>query len=64
MDWARGIGFVLYLSLFHCFTGKPNVGRGSNNYGDINALLALLKCIVDKNISDLQVFGDSELTVN
>jgi hypothetical protein len=35
VDQACGIGFVLYLSDSHYFIGKENVGRGSNNYGDL-----------------------------
>jgi hypothetical protein len=43
---------------------KANLGLGSNNKGELKALYVLLKCVVDRNIAVLQVFGDLELTIN
>jgi ribonuclease HI len=63
MAHSCGLGFVLYLSYSHYMTSKCNLGHGTNNQGEFNALFSLLKFIVDINISSLQVYGDSELTI-
>jgi ribonuclease HI len=43
--------------------GKANLGNGTKNKGEFQALLELLKCVVRWNFHDLQVFRDSKLTV-
>jgi ribonuclease HI len=58
------LGFVLFTSEDHYFTGKENLGIGTNNQGEFKALLFLLKCALEKNILQLQVFGDSTMTIN
>jgi ribonuclease HI len=59
-----GLGYVLYLSESHFYTGKENLGSGTNNYGEFKALLFLLKSSLNKGLECLQVFGDSTLVVN
>jgi ribonuclease HI len=52
-----------YISL-NFIVGKFNMGRGTNNRDDFLALFYILKCVVDQNISAIQVFGDSKLTID
>jgi ribonuclease HI len=54
---------VLFTVEDHYFTGKENLGIGTNNQGEFRALFFLLKCALEKNIMQLQVFGDSVMTI-
>jgi ribonuclease HI len=54
---------VLFIPEDHYFTGKENMGIGTNNQGEFRALFFLLKCALEKNIIQLKVFGDSSMTI-
>jgi len=59
-----GLGLILYTSQQHYFQSKANLGRGSNNIGELNSLLFFLKFALEKNITRIQIFGESLLTIN
>jgi ribonuclease HI len=63
-DRSCGVGFILHLSELHFISGKANLGQGTNNLGEFKALFNLLKIVVLRNISNLQVFGDSKLVID
>jgi ribonuclease HI len=63
-DRSCGIGFIFHLSEFHFISGKANLGQGTNNLGEFKALFNLLKIVVLRNISNLQVFRDSKLVID
>jgi ribonuclease HI len=48
------------LSDSHYLTGKANLGPGSNNVAEFNALLVLLKSAMERNVQTQQVLGDSK----
>jgi ribonuclease HI len=55
---------MLFTFKDHYFTSKANMGIGTGNQGEFKALFFLLKCALEKNILQLQVFGDSAMTIN
>ena len=57
------IGFFLCLSNVHLFSGKGCLGSSRNNIGELFALFYLLKIAKEKDIEQLQVLGDSTLTI-
>ena len=58
---ARGI---LFLKEDHFYTFKAGLGVGTNNYAELYALKLLLRLALDKQVSKIQVFGDSLLVIN
>jgi hypothetical protein len=59
-----GLGYVLFLSDSHYYTGRANIVDGTNNYAEFKALLFLLMSALNKGLVRQQVYGDSALTVN
>jgi ribonuclease HI len=59
-----GGGGVLFLTPSHFFNLKWGLGQGSNNFAEILALKLLLTFASEKEISNLQIFGDSMLVIN
>ena len=59
-----GAGGILFLKDGHFFTFKAGLGIGTNNLADLYALKLLLILALDKQISKIQVFGDSLLVIN
>jgi len=57
-------GASLYLSFSHHYTLRAGLGLGSNNYSELMALKLLLIFAVEKNIKQLQIFGDSMIIIN
>jgi len=54
---------VLFIVEDHYFTGKANLGIGTNNQGEFRALFFLLNCALEKVILQLQVFRDFVVTI-
>jgi ribonuclease HI len=59
-----GGGVVLFLTQNHYFKISMGLGPGTNNRAELMALKLLLLFVVDKNISSLQIFGDSLLVIS
>jgi ribonuclease HI len=57
------LGFMLFIVEDRYFTNKTNPSIGTNYQGEFRALLFLLKYALKKNIMQLQVFGDSAMTI-
>ena len=55
---------MLYLSSNQKFQAKYDPGHCSNNKAELAALHMILKVAINNNISQLQVFGDSEMVVD
>jgi len=58
-----GLGIVLDLTKLHYYYGKANVGDGTNNIGELKALMALLKLVAWRGVQGLQGFEDSKLAI-
>jgi len=61
-DLIVGLGFVIYISKVHYLKFWANNGKGTNNFGEFNALLYLLNLTSNIQHISLQVNGDSLLT--
>jgi ribonuclease HI len=61
---GRGAGVSLFLSNSHYCVLKLGLGRGTNNWSKIRALIALIRISIEKGLDFLQVFSDSELTID
>ena len=59
-----GAGGILYLKEDHYFTFKVGLGLGTNNLAELYAMKLLLILDLDKQITKIQVFGDSMLVIN
>ena len=59
-----GAGGILFLSADHFITFKAGLGFGTNNMAKLYALKLLLIMALDKQINNIQVFGDSLLVIN
>lgn len=59
-----GGGGVLFFSHSHYFNLKWGLGQGTNNVAELLALKFLLSFACEKEISNLQIFGDSMLFIN
>ena len=59
-----GVGGILYLKDGHYFTFKVGLGVGTNNLVELYAMKLLLILELDKQITKIQVFGDSLLVIN
>ena len=59
-----GVGAVLYLEEGHFFRARWGLGEGTNNKVELMALYMLLLLAFEKGIQNLQVFGDSSVTIN
>lgn len=57
-----GAGISIYLNSDHFLKAAVGLGSGSNNYAELAALHLLLCWLLQRNISTIQIFGDS-LTV-
>jgi ribonuclease HI len=59
-----GGGGVLFFSHSHYFNLKWGLGQGTNNMAELLALKFLLSFACEKEISNLQIFGDSMLVIS
>jgi ribonuclease HI len=59
-----GVGGLLYLYDDIFFVFNEGLGRGTNYYAKLLALKLLMKLVVGKGITMLQVYGDSNLIIN
>ena len=59
-----GTGGILFIKDDHYFTFKAGLGIGTNNLAELCALKLLLTLALDKQITKIQVFGDSLLVIN
>jgi ribonuclease HI len=59
-----GLGFILHISEAHYFHDKAKMGLGSNNMVEFSALFALLRLVVSKDMTPIQVYGDSKLCID
>ena len=59
-----GAGGVYFLNDNHYFMFKAGLGEGTNNFTELYALKLLLTLALDKQVSSIQVFGDSLLVIN
>jgi ribonuclease HI len=59
-----GGGGVLHISESHSFKIKMGLGKGTNNYVELMALLLLLKFSIEQGIHTIQLFGDSMNVIN
>ena len=55
---------MLYIVMIIFFTFKAGLGFGSNNFVELLGLKLLLTLALDKHLSKLQIFFDSELVIN
>jgi len=54
-------------SLFHqpiVLKFKMGLGMGSNNYVELMALKDMMKCALERDLSHIQIFGDSSMVIN
>jgi ribonuclease HI len=70
-DWASqghppscGVGVVLFISHSHYIHIGYAPGGGTNNRAELIALWTLLETTKEKNLTKLQVFGDSKLVID
>ena len=54
-----GVGGLLYINDDHYVTFKVGLGSGTNNLAEIFSLKLLLTLALEKQISNMQIFGDS-----
>ena len=54
----KGGGYVLFSSDTNFFAGSAFLGQGSNNRGELTALLLLMKATLSKGYTSIQIFGD------
>ena len=59
-----GVGGVLHLNEFSKMEITFSPGQGTNNKDELSALWYVLRIIAEKNVRDLQIRGDSKLTIN
>ena len=59
--WCWGYTF---LKDDHYITFKAGLGVGTNNYAELFALKLFITLALDKQISNIQIFGDSLLVIN
>ena len=59
-----GAGGILFLKDDHYITFKAGLGVGTNNYAELFALKLLIILALDKQISNIQIFGDFLLVIN
>jgi ribonuclease HI len=59
-----GVGVVLYIIHNHYIFIRYVLGQGSNNRAEFIALWTLLETTKEKNVSKLQVMGDSKLVID
>ena len=59
-----GAGGILFLKHDHYITFKVGLGVGSNNYAELFALKLLIILALNKQISNIHIFGDSLLVIN
>ena len=55
-----GVGGIIYFSEDHHISFKAGLGIGTNNFLELLGLKLLIKLALDKHITKLQVFGDSQ----
>jgi ribonuclease HI len=59
-----GGGAVLHISDSHFIKIKMGLGKGTNNYAELMALLLLLKTTIEQGLHSIQLFGDSMNVIN
>ena len=52
---------ILHLSETHSFKIQMGLGRGTNNYVELLAAKYLIRFALNKQCSNLQLFGDSKI---
>lgn len=62
LRWSKSVKWwKLQCRLCNYFEGKVFLGEGTNNLGELTALL--LRAAYNKGLNSLQVFGDSEISI-
>ena len=59
-----GAGGILFLKNDHYITFKAGLGVGSNNFAELSALKLLIILALNKQILNIEFFGDSMLVIN
>ena len=59
-----GASDMLYISDGHYFSFKAGLGFGTNNFVELLGLKLLLTLALDKHLSKMHIFGDSQLVIN
>jgi len=59
-----GAGRILYFSDTRYIKFKAGLDVGTNNLTELMAIKPLLRCAFDRNITRLQIFGNSTLAIN
>jgi ribonuclease HI len=59
-----GAGTIIFLNNSHYFTLKYGAGQGTNSRAETYALWILMKIVVEKCVSRLQVLGHSKLLMD
>ena len=59
-----GTGGMLYIFYDHYFSFKAGLGVDTNNFVELLGLKLLLTLALDKHLSKLQIFGESQLVIN
>eukprot|EP00253_Pinus_taeda_P009579 PITA_09579 len=54
-----GDGICIHLNHEHSLRASVGLGQGSNNYAELSALRLLMCWSIQRNISSIQIFGDS-----
>jgi len=59
-----GGGALLTLLDTHFFTLKIDLGKGTNNLAKLMAIIFLITFSIEKGVTSIQIFGDSQLIIN
>jgi len=59
-----GAGMSIHLSAEHHLKASVGLGPGTNNYAELSALHLLLCWLLQRSISTIQIFGDSQNVSN
>jgi len=59
-----GGGVILFLNDTHCFKIQINLGKGTNNYVELNTAKHLIHFALEQHCSHLQLFGNSKIVCN
>ena len=61
--FSNVVGGVLFLSYSHHVNFKVGLGPTPNNYVEFEAIRLLLKCVVDRNVKNRNIYTDSSLVI-
>ena len=59
-----GVGGIIYFYEDHYISFKERLGFGTSNYVELLGIKFLLKLALEKQLTKIQVFGDSHLVIN